>query len=58
MALFLFCGKWLPAMLQVHFTASKTLCDVHIGAVENTQTGEPIKYGSKTVLVTDGYSVE
>lgn len=46
------------AQLQVNFTASRTLCDVKIAAVESTQTGQPVKYGSKTVLVTEGYTVE
>ena len=43
---------------QVHFSANRTLCDVRVASVESTQTEQPIKYGSNTVLVTEGYTVE
>lgn len=44
--------------LQVEFAASRTICDVRVESVVDAQTGLPVKYGSKTALVTEGYHVE
>ena len=43
---------------QVEFSASRTICDVKVESVVDARTGQPVKYGSKTALVTEGYHVE
>ena len=47
-----------PPPLQVEFGATKTLCDVRVESVVDAQSGQPVKYGSRTQLTTDGYHVE
>ncbi|KAI3431813.1 hypothetical protein D9Q98_010566 [Chlorella vulgaris] len=44
--------------IEVEFAASRTICDVRVESVVDAQTGLPVKYGSKTALVTEGYHVE
>ena len=43
---------------QVTFDATRTLCEVEVVTVLSAQSGAPVKYGSRTQLVTDGYHVE
>lgn len=43
---------------QVEFSATKTICDVRVDAVTDARTGQPVKYGSRTQLATEGYHVE
>lgn len=47
----------LPAP-QVEFGATKTICDVRVDSVLDARSGQPVKYGSRTTLVTEGYHVE
>ena len=47
-----------PARPQVEFTAAKTICDVRVDTVVEAASGQPVKYGSRTQLVTEGYHVE
>jgi hypothetical protein len=42
----------------VEFSATRTICDVRVEAVTDAQSGDPVKYGSRTSLVTEGYHVE
>ncbi|EFN51137.1 hypothetical protein CHLNCDRAFT_141341 [Chlorella variabilis] len=44
--------------IEVEFSASRTICDVKVESVVDARTGQPVKYGSKTALVTEGYHVE
>lgn len=39
------------------FHATKTLCQVKIESVTNTQSGTPIKYALQSELTTDSYQV-
>lgn len=44
--------------IEVEFTATKTICDVRVDTVVDARTGQPVKYGSRTQLSTEGYAVE
>lgn len=43
---------------QVEFGAAKTICDVRVDSVLDARSGQHVKYGSRTALVTEGYHVE
>lgn len=43
--------------VEVSFTAAKTMCDISVVSVQDTQAGAPIKYGMKTALLTESYQV-
>lgn len=47
-----------PCRRQVEFSATKTICDVRVDSVVDARTGQPVKYGSRTQLVTEAYSVQ
>ena len=40
------------------FHAAKTLCDLRVASVASALSGEPVKYGTSTALLTDSYHVE
>lgn len=42
---------------QVSFQAAHTLADVRVAAVTATADGQPVRYASKCVLLTDDYHV-
>lgn len=44
--------------IQVSFAAQKTLCDVRVGGVVSAESGQPVKFGSSTALMTESYIVE
>lgn len=44
--------------IEVSFQARSTLCDVGVAGVVNAETGDPVKYGSSTSMVTEDYRVE
>mmetsp|Transcript_14112 Transcript_14112/g.35607 ORF Transcript_14112/g.35607 Transcript_14112/m.35607 type:complete len:525 (-) Transcript_14112:236-1810(-) len=43
--------------VEVSFSAARTMCEIEVTGIEDTQSGAPVKYGHKTVLVTDSYQV-
>ncbi len=45
------------APAQVSFQAAHTLADVRVAAVTATADGQPVRYASKCVLLTDDYHV-
>ena len=42
---------------QVSFQAAHTLAAVRVAAVTATSDGQPVRYASKSVLLTDDYHV-
>jgi hypothetical protein len=44
--------------IQVAFSAAHTLCDVAVASVVAADSGEPVKFGASTALVTEEYTVE
>ncbi|KAL4439841.1 hypothetical protein ABPG75_002842 [Micractinium tetrahymenae] len=44
--------------IEVEFGAAKTICEVRVDTVLDARSGQPVKYGSRTSLVTEGYHVE
>ena len=42
---------------QVNFQAAHTLAAVRVAAVTATADGQPVRYASKSVLLTDDYHV-
>ena len=48
----------MPRMCaQVNFQAAHTLAAVRVAAVTATVDGQPVRYASKSVLLTDDYHV-
>ena len=43
--------------MQVNFQAAHTLAAVRVAAVTATADGQPVRYASKSVLLTDDYHV-
>ena len=43
--------------VEVEFSAAKTMCEIEVEAIEDTQSGAPVKYGIRTILATDSYQV-
>jgi coatomer subunit delta len=43
--------------VDVHFSATKTLCDIRVTSVTHVASGAIPKYGLHTLLSTDGYQV-
>jgi hypothetical protein len=44
--------------IDVAFSAARTLCDVAVAQVVDAASGQPVKFGASTALVTEGYRVE
>lgn len=43
--------------IDVKFTSNKTFCDLKVGSVIQTQSGNSVKFGKRTQLVVDSYQV-
>ena len=45
------------SLLMLAFDAGHTLCEISVAGVTDVDSGAPVKYGMRCVLVADGYQV-